>query len=203
VLYALSRKIIILLNVFSRYNFQKAVNQPSGDRHSRGMSCWDQFVIVLFCHLAKAKSLREIIGGIIPLSLRGKINETFQPLLRQCTQPLENLSVRLLSILHPMPFFFKRDISSRFKNKLLSIDATVIDLCASIFNWAKFRQAKGGVKLHMSLDHDGFLPSYAYSQNLVGGDIGNSISRLWNPPQNSKGKIWSAPSVFSLTSPTN
>ena len=63
-LYALSRKIIILLNVFSRYNFQKAVNQPSGDRHSRGMSCWDQFVIVLFCHLAKAKSLREIIGGM-------------------------------------------------------------------------------------------------------------------------------------------
>lgn len=99
--------------------------------------------------------------------------------------------------------FFQTGHKVRFKNKLLSIGATVIDLCASIFNWAKFRQAKEGVKLHMSLDHDGFLPFYAYSQNLVGGDIGNSISRLWNPPQNSKGKIWSAPSVFSLTSPTN
>lgn len=50
----------------------------------------------------------------------------------------------------------------RFKNKLLSIDASVIELCASIFDWAKFRRTKGAVKLHLTLDHDGYLPSYAY-----------------------------------------
>jgi IS4 transposase len=45
--------------------------------------------------------------------------------------------------------------------KLLSLDATVIDLCAAVFDWAQFRTTKGAVKLHLLLDHDGYLPSYA------------------------------------------
>ena len=49
----------------------------------------------------------------------------------------------------------------RFKNKLMSLDATVIDLCAEVFDWAKFRQTKGAVKLHLLLDHDGYLPAFA------------------------------------------
>jgi IS4 transposase len=50
----------------------------------------------------------------------------------------------------------------RFKNKLLSLDATTIDLCASLFDWAKFRQTKGAVKLHLLLDHEGYLPVFAH-----------------------------------------
>ena len=50
----------------------------------------------------------------------------------------------------------------RFKNKLLSFDATVIDLCASLFDWAKFRRTKGAVKLHLLLDHEGYLPRYVH-----------------------------------------
>ena len=53
-----------MLSLFSRYEFKKAVQEHSGERHARGISCWDQFVAMLFCHLAKAKSLREIIGGM-------------------------------------------------------------------------------------------------------------------------------------------
>jgi Transposase DDE domain len=49
----------------------------------------------------------------------------------------------------------------RFKNKLVSLDSTVIDLCATLFDWAKFRRTKGAVKLHLLLDHDGYLPSVA------------------------------------------
>jgi IS4 transposase len=49
----------------------------------------------------------------------------------------------------------------RFKNPLMSLDASVIDLCASMFDWAKFRLTKGAVKLHLLLDHDGYLPSFA------------------------------------------
>ncbi|MDQ2833445.1 MAG: hypothetical protein M3Y50_06785 [Acidobacteriota bacterium] len=44
--------------------------------------------------------------------------------------------------------------------KLLSLDATVIDLCADVFDWAEFRTTKGAGKLHLLLDHDGYLPSY-------------------------------------------
>ncbi len=49
----------------------------------------------------------------------------------------------------------------RFKNKLISMDSTTIDLCLAMFNWAKFRQTKGAIKLHLLLDHDGYLPSFA------------------------------------------
>jgi len=48
----------------------------------------------------------------------------------------------------------------RFKNKLYSIDSTTIDLCLSIFEWAGFRRAKGVIKLHLRLDHDGYLPDF-------------------------------------------
>jgi hypothetical protein len=50
----------------------------------------------------------------------------------------------------------------RFKNKLYSMDTTVIDVCLSMFDWARFRRTKGAVKLHMLLDHDGYLPVYAH-----------------------------------------
>jgi hypothetical protein len=49
----------------------------------------------------------------------------------------------------------------RFKNPLMSLDATVIDLCATMFDWAKFRLTKGAVNLHLLLDHEGYLPPYA------------------------------------------
>ena len=55
----------------------------------------------------------------------------------------------------------KAGASLGLPGKLLSLDATVIDLCAAVFDWAKFRTTKGAVKLHLLLDHDGYLPCYA------------------------------------------
>jgi hypothetical protein len=49
----------------------------------------------------------------------------------------------------------------RFKNKLVSLDSTVIDLCLSMYDWAKYRRTKGAVKLHLVLDHDGYLPCFS------------------------------------------
>lgn len=63
----------------------------------------------------------------------------------------------------------------RFKNKLLTLDSTIISLCLSLFPWAKFRRTKGAVKLHLLLDHDGYLPTYAYISNGKKPDL--SIAR--------------------------
>jgi hypothetical protein len=49
----------------------------------------------------------------------------------------------------------------RFKNKLMSLDGSIIELSVSMFDWAKYRQRKGAIKLHLLLDHDGYLPSFA------------------------------------------
>jgi hypothetical protein len=67
----------------------------------------------------------------------------------------------------------------RFKNKLLSIDASVIDLCATVFNWAKFVKTKGAVKLHMALDHDGYLPCYAHITTGKVHEVNIARQRTW------------------------
>jgi hypothetical protein len=155
-----------MLNLFSRYEFQKAVQEHDGERHARGITCWDQFVAMLFCHLAKAKSLREIIGG---MASQGTL------LYHLGTKLMKRSSLAYANAHRPWPIYqtvfyqllakcrpLQRGHKFRFKNKLLSIDASVIDLCASIFDWAQFRRTKGAVKLHLALDHDGHLPSYAH-----------------------------------------
>jgi IS4 transposase len=71
----------------------------------------------------------------------------------------------------------------RFKNKLLSLDSTTIDLCLSLFPWADFRQTKGAVKLHMLLDHDGYLPDFAIITDGRTADV--STARCFTFPSGS------------------
>lgn len=70
----------------------------------------------------------------------------------------------------------------RFKNKLVSLDASTIDLSLSLFDWAKFRRTKGAVKLHLLLDHDGYLPSFAVITTGKTSDI-KVARRLLNAEQ--------------------
>lgn len=154
-----------LLNLFSRSQFQARVVEHRAERHARGFTCWAQFVAMLFCQLAKAQSLREICDGLA--SIEGKLSH----LGLDCAPARATLSYA--NAHRPWELFehvFHDLIEKvqgwapkhrfRFKNKLLSLDATTIDLCASMFDWAKFRRTKGGVKLHLLLDHDGYLPRY-------------------------------------------
>jgi len=156
-----------LLQLFPRVEFEKAVKEHQAERHARGFTCWGQFVAMLFCHLGKAQSLREICGGLA--ASEGKLRHLGigaapkRSTLSYANQHrpwelyrrvFEQLLGRCQGVVGPRKKF-------RFKNKLLSIDASVIDLCASLYDWARFRRAKGGVKLHLVLDHDGYLPQFA------------------------------------------
>jgi len=154
-----------LLQLFSRVEFASLVKKHRAERHARGFDCWTQFVAMLFCQLGRAHSLREICGGLA--SVEGKLNHLgVETAPKRSTlayanahRPaalFENVFQRLLERcqgLSPRRKF-------RFKNKLVSMDATVIDLCLKMFDWAKFRRTKGAVKLHLLLDHDGYLPCF-------------------------------------------
>jgi hypothetical protein len=59
----------------------------------------------------------------------------------------------------------------RFKNRLLTLDSTTVELCASLFDWAQWRQTKGAVKLHLLLDHDGYLPVFGHVTDGRVGDV--------------------------------
>ena len=156
-----------ILSLFQRSDFARHVREFKAERHSRGFSCWDQFVAMLFCQLAQARSLREISDGL--KSCEGKLKH-----LGLETEPKRS-TLSYANAHRPWQLFEQlfhdllarcQEISPRkkfrFKNKLLTLDSTTIELCANMFDWAKWRQTKGAVKLHLLLDHDGYLPVFAH-----------------------------------------
>src|SRR3990167_4118473 len=153
-----------LLKLFPRTEFQTLVKRTYAERHARGFTCWGQFVAMLFCQLGRAHSLREICGGL--RSSEGKLKHLgiTAPARSTLAYANEHPAWQLYRAVFPellgrCQALAKGGKKFRFKNKLVSLDSTVIDLCATLFDWAKFRRTKGAVKLHCLLDHDGYLPS--------------------------------------------
>ena len=171
-----------LLSLIDRAGFARAVKQHQAERGAKGFSCWDQFVSMLFCQMGAAHSLREICGGLgtamgklVHLGMREapsrstlayannhrpwQVYQTvFEDLLTQC----QALAARK-----------KRRF--RFKNPLRSLDGSVIELCVSVFDWARFQRTKGAIKLHLQLDHQGYLPCCAVLTDANTSEI--SIAR--------------------------
>jgi Transposase DDE domain/Domain of unknown function (DUF4372) len=157
-----------ILKFVPRLEFEAAVNKHRAERHARGFRCWDQFVAMMFCQLGHAQSLREITGGLAAcegkvkhLGLNGAPSRSTLAYANQHRpwQLYETVFHTLLGRCQQEARGKKRKF--RFKHKLLSIDGTMINLCLSVFDWAAYQRAKGAIKLHLVLDHDGYLPSYA------------------------------------------
>jgi hypothetical protein len=156
-----------LLQIFPRPEFQQAVKKTRAERHARGFTCWGQFVAMLFCHLGRAHSLREISGGL--RSCEGKLKHLGITAPNRSTlayanehRPWSLYQELFLILLHRLQDQGIGKKKFRFKNKLVSLDSTIIDLSISLFNWAHFRRTKGAIKLHLLLDHDGYLPTFAW-----------------------------------------
>jgi len=125
----------ILQQLFSRRDFEKAVKETKAERHARGFSSWSQFVAMLFCQLGRAKSLREICGGLA--CCEGKLSHLGIMAPKRSTLAYAN--EHRPWTLHKQVFFqllgrcqavAKGRRKFRFKNKLVSLDASVIDLSA-------------------------------------------------------------------------
>jgi len=133
----------------------------------RGFTCRGQFVSMLFCQLGRAHSLREITNGL--RSCEGKLKHLGIEAPQRSTLAYanEHRSWKLyekvfFNLLETCRQQVKGKKKFRFKNKWVSLDSTTMDLCLSMYDWAKFRRAKGAVKLHLVLDHDGYLPCFAH-----------------------------------------
>jgi hypothetical protein len=154
-----------LLKLIPRTDFQRLVQQTGAEARSKGLSSWSQFVAMLFCQLGRAHSLREIEGGL--KSCEGKlvhlgIETPARSSLSYANahRPWELFEQVFYGLYERVAAQVTGKRKFRFKNKLVSLDATVIDLCLSLYDWAKFRRTKGAVKLHLVLDHDGYLPCF-------------------------------------------
>jgi hypothetical protein len=165
-----------LLKLFPRTEFQALVKEHRAERHARGFTCWGQFVAMLFCQLGRAHSLREICGGLA--SCEGKLSHLGITAPARATlayanehRPWQLYRGVFQALLARCEAAAPARRRFRFKNKVMSLDATVIELCASVFDWAKYRRTKGAVKLHLLLDHDGFLPRVAVITDGKRADI--------------------------------
>ena len=155
-----------VLSLINRNEFGRHVKDLQADRRSKGFTCWDQFVAMLFCQLTQSQSLREISNGL--RCCLGKLNHLgVKSAPKRSTLSYANAH-RPWEVYQQVFFDLLKTCRSaaprkkfRFRNKLLSMDASVIELCVTMFDWAKYKQTKGAVKLHMLLDHDGYLPCFA------------------------------------------
>ena len=153
-----------MLKLIPRHHFSKLEREHGTGRPSRTFSRWHQLVHLVFMQVTSRASLRD---GVAALKAR------FSNLYHLGVRPVARSTFADANNRRPASFFealfglmYRRcqplapKHKFRFKNKLFSLDATVVSLCLSLFPWASFRRTKGGIKMHTLLDHDGYLPAF-------------------------------------------
>ena len=179
-----------LLQHFPSLEFAALVKKHRAERGAKGFSCRTQLVAMLFCQLAHADSLREIcnglaccLGKLVHLGIGKAPNKSSLSYDNEHRPAAlyEELFYTALGRFRDGDGLGVRKQKFRFRNKLLSLDSTTISLCLEMFSWAKFRRAKGGVKAHVLLDHDDYLPRYVLITEAKCSDVKMAASFPLNP----------------------
>src|SRR6266850_5095598 len=156
-----------LIAHLSHIEFQKCVTRYDGDQHHRSLSCWDQYLAMAFAQFTYRESLRDIeaclgsMGGkLYHMGFRSRIarstladaNETHD------WRIFADFAQHLVGVARPL--HVEDPMGVDLDHSLYALDSTTIDLCLSLFPWAKFRQHKGAVKMHALLDLHGNIPTF-------------------------------------------
>jgi len=176
-----------ILKHIPRHEFETLAKQHHSGRSFRTASRWSQFVTLAMAQLAGRKSLRDIVENVSAQAHRlyhlGSAKLTRSNLSRiNEDKPYtlyESLAGKLLSRCHGIA----PNHNFRFKNPLYSLDSSTIDLCLSVFPWANFRTTKSAIKLHVGLNHRGYLPEFVTITEGKTSDI--EIGRTLQFPQGS------------------
>jgi len=169
-----------ILQQLNRRFFKESVKRYQTDRHNKGINSWTHLVTMLFLHLAKANSIREVTNGL--KSITGNLNHLG---INRKTPSKSSLSYinehRDWRLFRDFYFTLKNDLQNRgflkrkmfneIDKKIYLLDSTIISLCIKIFDWATYRKQKGAVKLHTLLDYDGLMPSYLFMTKGSQADV--------------------------------
>ena len=176
-----------LLKLIPRHEFNTLAERHHSGRAFRSNSRWTQFVVMMMAQLSGRASLRDIVDNISAQAHRlyhlgsGKISRS--SLSRINNDKSYKLYEALFSKLLVRCQNAVPGHKFRFHNKLYSLDASTIDLCLSAFPWAEFRSTKGAVKLHVGLNHDGYLPEFVTITDGKAADV--TVGRTLNFPKGS------------------
>jgi len=156
-----------IISKLDRLKFSKLVKARQTDKHQKGYNSWTHLVSMLFCQFAKSQSVRDISNGL--RSATGNLNHlgiekapskssiSYQNKHRDW-ELFREYYYHLLESLGQQAKF--KQVKFKIKSKIFLLDSTTISLCLSLFDWAKYKTAKGAVKMHTLLDFDGNLPAY-------------------------------------------
>jgi transposase len=153
--------------IISRYNFEKLILLHKGDKSVKFFTSQNLFTVMLYAQMTTKMSLRDICDG-----LRSKVNFWYHLALQSISRnnlshALKTRSQEIFAALfyHMLGKLtsergMRNDKRFRFKNQLHTIDSTTISLCLSLFEWARFRRSKGGIKLHIMFNNKQQLPEF-------------------------------------------
>src|ERR1700722_2162818 len=156
-----------LIAHLSHIEFQKCVSRYDGDRHHRSLSCWDQYLAMAFAQFTYRESLRDIEACL--QSMSGKLYHMgFRTRIARSTlaDANETHDWRIFAdfaqhlIATARPLYVGDPIGVDLDASLYALDSTTIDLCLSLFPWARFRRHKAAVKMHTLLDLRGNIPTF-------------------------------------------
>ena len=177
-----------MLNIITRLDFEKIVNKHKGDHRVRTLTCWNQYVHILFGQLGSRHSLRDIV-----FSSNSQIKKLYhlgiKKTIKRSTLADAN-NKRPYQIYEDLFYLFLKRVQSlapKYKSnlpaKLYIMDSTTIDLCLQLFPWARFRNSKGAVRMHTLMQADGSLPVF---MNITDGKVHDvTAARLMSVPEGS------------------
>ena len=165
-----------IINKINKSSFKNLVSRHGTDKHTKGISSWTHFVSMIFLHLSKSSSLREISNGL--KSATGNVNHMGITKIPSKSSLSYINAHRDWHFFHDLYFDLYSQLASGMggnarkfkikKKRLLLLDSTVISLCMSVFDWAKYKTTKGAIKLHTLLDYDTCMPEYVlFSEGKV------------------------------------
>ena len=156
-----------LMDHLPPYDFQKCVARYSGDYKFRGFTCLDQFLCLAFAQLTFRESLRDIEAclrsvesKLYHMGFRGKVSRSTLADANEAHdwRIYADLAQVLIHIARPM--YANEPLGFDLDNTVYALDSTTIDLCLSVFPWARFRARKAAVKMHTLLDLRGPIPTF-------------------------------------------
>src|SRR2546421_12831950 len=156
-----------LIEFLPHQEFQKCVARYGGDRYLKNLSCWDQYLTMAFAQLTYRESLRDIeaclrsvTGKLYHLGIRSKVARTTLADANESRDWRIFADFAQVLIRIARPLYAADPIGVDLDHSVYALDSTTIDLCLSLFPWAKFRRHKGAVKMHTLLDLHGNIPTF-------------------------------------------
>ena len=156
-----------IIDFLPKKRFRQCVKRYGGNYRVRSFTCFDQFLCMAFAQLTYRESLRDIEcclramrGKLYHMGIRGKVSRSTLAYANENRDWRIYCNFAQILIHEARQLYSNDDFGLQLQETVYALDATIIDLCLSVFPWARFRKTKGGIKLHTLLDLRGSIPSF-------------------------------------------